>query len=139
MANFVYVSGRLTATPEVALSRNGKPYSRFSLAVNRAYKTEGGTSADFISCVAFGGVCKVLEKLVKGNFLGVQGSLTNNNFTKPDGQKVYGYTVTVQNVDLMPKSDGTASIDFSEHEKNGFSPLLDSDTGDTLDEFPPFQ
>lgn len=145
MANMVYVSGRLTATPEIKMSKNGKPFANITIAANKAYKTEGGASADFITCIAFGNRAKVFEKMQKGQFVGVSGSLSNNNYVNKDGVKVYSYVVTIANIDFIPQGNVSDTIDFSEHKKNGFSVKNDSDTGDvasgdfSFDDFPPFE
>ena len=53
--NKVILMGRLTRDPAgTARRRVDRPYARYSLAVNRAFKREGEPDADFINIVAFG-------------------------------------------------------------------------------------
>lgn len=52
--NSVQLVGRLTRDPDVRYTDGGTTVARFTLAVDRRFKKDGGDEADFISCVAFG-------------------------------------------------------------------------------------
>ena len=52
--NTVCIMGRLTATPELKTSKNGKSYSFFNVAVERDFIPKGGErQADFLDCIAW--------------------------------------------------------------------------------------
>ena len=62
--NVVILIGRLTKDPEIRYSQ-GAPQtciSRFSIAVNRRFKREGDSDADFFDCTAFGKTAEFMEK-----------------------------------------------------------------------------
>ncbi len=65
--NKVTLMGRLTAAPEVRYppGENSTAIARYTLAVDRRFKKEGDTSADFIRCVAFGKQADFAEKWLK--------------------------------------------------------------------------
>lgn len=98
--NNVNLIGRITKEVEVKEYGKGRDKgktTRFSLAVRRNIDT-----TDFINCVAFNGTCELLEKYVsKGDLLGVNGSLQENNYEDKDGVMRYGYQVLVNSVDLI--------------------------------------
>ena len=92
--NSVQLVGRLTRDPDVRYSDNGASVARFTLAVDRRFKKDGGDEADFISCVAFGKTAEFLEKWFrKGQRLGL-----------------YTTDVVVENVEFV-ESRGTSASD----------------------------
>lgn len=60
--NSVQLVGRLTRDPEVRYTDGGTTVARFSLAVERRFKSENGPTADFPNCVAFGKTAEFIEK-----------------------------------------------------------------------------
>ena len=54
--NKVILMGRLTRDPEVRYSAgdNSMAIARYTLAVDRRFRRDGESNADFIGCVAFG-------------------------------------------------------------------------------------
>ena len=92
--NKVILIGRLTRDPEMRYSggENSTAVVRYTLAVDRRYKREGETGADFISCVAFGRSAEFAEKYFhQGLKVVITGSYTNR-----DGNKVYTTDVVVE-------------------------------------------
>ena len=77
--NKVILMGRLTRDPDVRYSQtaNGSmAVARYTLAVDRRFKKDGETNADFISCVAFGKVGEFAEKyLHQGTKIVVEGRI----------------------------------------------------------------
>ena len=88
--NKIILMGRLTKDPEIKYSQGEKPVAigRFSVAVNKKYKREGGPTADFFNCTAFGRQAEFIEKyLKKGSKVLITARLENNNYEK-DGKLV---------------------------------------------------
>lgn len=97
--NKVILMGRLTRDPEISYSQNGNNtcIARYTLAVDRRFKQEGGQEADFISCVAFGKSAEFTEKyLHKGTKIAVTGRIETGSYTNKDGVKVYTTTVMIE-------------------------------------------
>lgn len=97
--NKVILMGRLTRDPEISYSQNGNNtcIARYTLAVDRRFKQEGGQEADFISCVAFGKSAEFAEKyLHKGTKIAVTGRIETGSYTNKDGVKVYTTTVMIE-------------------------------------------
>lgn len=97
--NKVILMGRLTRDPEISYSQNANNtcIARYTLAVDRRFKQEGGQEADFPSCVVFGKGAEFAEKyLHKGTKIVVTGRLETGSYTNKDGVKVYTTTVVVE-------------------------------------------
>lgn len=60
--NSVNLTGRLTRDPDVRYTDGGTSIARFTLAVDRRFKQDGGPTADFPSCVAFGRTAEFIER-----------------------------------------------------------------------------
>ena len=65
--NKVILMGRLTRDPDVRYSQgeSATAVARFTLAVDRRFRRDGDTSADFIGCVAFGRQAEFAEKYLR--------------------------------------------------------------------------
>lgn len=100
--NSVQLVGRFTKNPEVRYTDGGKSIARFSLAVDRKYKSENGDSADFISCVAFGKTAEFIEKYFsKGQRIGLNGRIQTGSYTNQEGQKIYTTDVIAESVEFV--------------------------------------
>ena len=107
--NKVIMLGRLTRDPDISTASSGTKVARFSLAVNRRFKTEGGPEADFFDCTTFGERAGFVEKyLIKGTKILVEGELQNNNYTNRDGNKVYGMRILVNSIEFAESKKSSA-------------------------------
>lgn len=102
--NKVILMGRLTRDPDVRYSQtaNGSmAVARYTLAIDRRFKKDGETNADFISCVAFGKVGEFAEKyLHQGTKIVVEGRIQTGSYTNKDGNKVYTTDIYVENCEF---------------------------------------
>lgn len=92
--------GRLTADPDFRQTPSGTSMVRFTVAIDRPYKSEstGEKEADFINCVAWRGTAEFISKwFSKGSAIIVEGDLRNNNYTDNNGVKHYSMVVNVSN------------------------------------------
>ena len=118
--------GRLCEDPNVTSTANSTAIAKFSLAVDRKYKTDNGPTADFFPCTAFGKTAEVCEKyLKKGSKIAVVGEPQNNNYTDKNGNKVYGWSFVLNEIDFA-ESKGEAK----KEEKNDMSFLQVDDISD---------
>jgi single-strand DNA-binding protein len=88
--NQVILLGNLTRDPELRQTPSGQSVCSFSLALNRAYKTQSGEwqeATDYIDVVAWGPLGeRVSQYLSKGRRALVQGRVQSRSWEK-DGQK----------------------------------------------------
>lgn len=97
--NKVILMGRLVRDPEVRYSTGLNPVcvAKYTLAVDRRFKKDGESSADFINCIAFGKLGEIVEKyLHKGTKVTISGRIQTGSYTNRDGQKVYTTDVIVE-------------------------------------------
>ena len=110
--NNVILIGRLTKTPEVNKTTNGKSYCQFTLAVNRTYKNADGTyGTDFINCITWGATADNLARYqAKGSQLAVEGSIEVGSYTNKDGTNIRTTTVNVSKVHFLAKVEAPKEV-----------------------------
>ena len=101
--NKVILIGRLTKDIELSKTQNGKSYARFTLAVNRRFKSNDpqGQDADFISRVVWDKRAETMyQYLSKGSQVGIEGRIQTGSYER-DGQRVYTTDIVVENFDFL--------------------------------------
>lgn len=136
--NSVQLVGRFTRDPEIRYADGGSTIARFSLAVDRRYKSEDGPTADFPNCVAFGRTAEFIEKYFrKGMRMGCQGRIQTGSYTNNDGQKVYTTDVVVESCEFVESKASQQPEEnnngFGSADENGFMNIPDD-----IDEELPF-
>lgn len=97
--NKVILMGRLTRDPDIRWTQGPEQsaVARYTLAVNRRFQKEGGATADFISCVAFGRQAEFAEKYLRqGTKIAIIGRIQTGSYTNREGRKVYTTDVVVE-------------------------------------------
>lgn len=95
--NKVMLMGRLVRDPDVKYTQGTTSIARYTLAVERRFKRDGDSNADFINCVAFGKAAEFAEKYYKkGTKIIISGRIQTGSYTNKDGQKVYTTDVVVE-------------------------------------------
>ena len=100
-------SGRLTRDPDIRYTEGANPMAiaRYTLAVDRRYKKEGGQQADFLSIVAFGKTAEFVEKYIKKGIKVIVECHAQSGSYEKDGKKVY-YTEFVADAHEFCESKG---------------------------------
>lgn len=108
--NKIILMGRITRDPEVRYSDDNKAVGRFALAVDRKFKKDGGPTADFFNCTAFGKTAEFVEKyLRKGTKILLTGSIQNDNYTNGHGEQVYAMQVIVDEMEFAESKNAQGS------------------------------
>jgi single-strand DNA-binding protein len=128
--NKVILIGRLARDPEVRYSQTGNEQmaiARYTLAVDRAHKKDGGQSADFISCVAFGKNGEFAEKFLhKGMKIAVCGHWQTGSYENQEGKKVYTNDCVVESHDFCEKkSESGQTQEQPQTDADGFMSIPD--------------
>ena len=98
--NKVILLGRLTKDPEIRQAGD-TTVARFSVAVDRRYKQDGGQAADFPSCVAFGKTAEFISKYFRqGMKIALEGRIQTGSYTDKDGVKHYTTDVIAEVVEF---------------------------------------
>lgn len=132
--NICSFTGRLTATPELKATLNGKNVCSFTLAVERRFKgADGKPVVDFVDFVAWEHnatfICKWFDKGVR---MAVTGELQTRRYEK-DGQ---AHKITEVLVSTVEFADGKREANtVSKPDDNTFANTTDDfiplDAGDT--------
>lgn len=132
--NNVQLIARLTATPELRHTNNGKAVCNFSVAIDRKFKdADGNAITDYIDCVAWNQSAEFLCRWFdKGVRVGITGELQTRTWEDNDGKsrKVVEVLVsTVEFADGKREANATAETNtFTEETTNDdFVPIDDVD------------
>lgn len=104
--NKVAMIGRTATDPEVRYTNKGDAVANFRVAVERRYKKDGQTEADFFQTTAFGKTAEFIEKYIrKGQKIGFAGRLQNDEFTNRDGQKITRAVIIIEEIEFCEKKE----------------------------------
>ena len=109
--NKVVLIGNLVRDPELAYSKSGKAYCKFTLAVSDKFQKD---KTDFIDCIAWNKTAELIaEYSKKGHKLGISGSITTNTYENKEGKKVKTFAIKVEDMDfLTPKTNAQPKDDW---------------------------
>ena len=131
--------GRLTRDPEVRYGQSGSAVANFSVAIDRRYKRDGETTADFFNCTAFGKTGEFAEKyLRKGIKVVIEGELQNNNYEDKNGTKHYSVQIIVNQIEFAESKSSQTNNDTAEPEANAPADDGFMNVPDGIDEELPF-
>jgi single-strand DNA-binding protein len=100
--NHVTLIGRLTRDPELRYTQSGKAFATFTLAVDRKFKKDQQTQADFIPCMAWDKLAEIVgNNLAKGRRVGVEGHLQTRTYDAKDGSKRSAFEVVVNELEFL--------------------------------------
>lgn len=121
--NSVNLTGRLTRDPDVRYTDSGTSIARFTLAVDRRFKQDGGPTADFPNCIAFGKTAEFIERYFRqGMKLELTGRIQTGSYTNKDGVKVYTTDVIADQVGFGESKNASQSRGNSPDTGAGFGP-----------------
>ena len=110
--NVVILSGNLARDPEKTYTSSNMAVTRFTVAVNRFSRKEGGQDADFIRVTAFDKQAELVEKyLHKGSKVGVEGRIQTGSYEK-DGKTVYTTDVIANRVEFLDRKEQGSGSGF---------------------------
>ena len=94
MLNKVIMMGRLTEEPELRVTQNATPFSRFSIAVERSFAKNGERETDFFDVIAWQARAEfVVKHFRKGQLICVEGRLQRRSWQDQEGNKRYAYEI----------------------------------------------
>ncbi|MBR3598522.1 MAG: single-stranded DNA-binding protein [Lachnospiraceae bacterium] len=126
--NKVTLMGRLVRDPEVRYSPDGTTtVARYSLAVEKKYKRQGESDADYISCVTFGKSAQFIEKYVrKGQRIVVYGRLQTRSWEDEDHKKRYATEVITEEHYFADSLKNREAAQKAQADEDGFYPIDDT-------------
>lgn len=107
--NKIIIIGRFTRDPEIRYTQSGMCSANFSIAVDRKYKQDGQTEADFPRVIAWGKTAEFIEKYFrKGMKIGIEGRIQTGSYKNKDGNNVYTTDIVAEAVEFV-ESKGSSS------------------------------
>lgn len=130
--NVVVLVGRLTDNPELRKTNSDISVTRFSIAVDRQFKSGEERQADFINIVAWRQSAEfICRYFTKGQRIGIEGSLRMNRFTDKDGNNRTTYEVVVNNAHFVEsKRDSGNAGGYAPGASAAPQSFSNSDSGD---------
>jgi len=115
MYNKVFLIGRLVRDPETRVTASGITVARFTIAVDRIRKRDGGEQVtDFIRIVAWRRLAEICgQYLNKGKLICIEGRLQLSHYEKEGQQRVMA-EVIADNMQMLDRGT-TASTDSVEN------------------------
>ena len=119
MNNVLMIIGRITKDLELRYTTNNKAVVNIPLAINN-----DKDDTTFIDIVVYGNVAETTYKYCKkGDLIGVQAKVQNNNWTDKDGKKHYDYKFMGYKVTFLStkKNEENNQVEKTDNTNNPFS------------------
>ncbi len=118
MLNKIMLIGNLGRDPELNVTAEGTPVTRFSLAVSRNYKTSSGEKreeTEWFNIVAWRQLAETCERyLHKGSKVYIEGRVTQRKYTDKNGLERTTVDVIATDMEMLtPKSASGGADSFS--------------------------
>src|SRR3989441_8789458 len=118
MLNKIMLIGNLGRDPELQVTSDGTPFTRFSIAVNRNTKTSTGEKreeTEWFNIVAWDKLAEICERyLHKGSKVYIEGRLTQRKYTDREGLQRTAVDVIANDMQMLtPKSASSGSESYS--------------------------
>src|SRR5438477_3832789 len=105
MLNKIMLIGNLGRDPELNVTSDGTPVTRFSLAVSRNYKTSSGEKreeTEWFNIVAWRQLAEICEKyLRKGSKVYIEGRLAQRKYTDKNGIERIAVEVIASDMEML--------------------------------------
>lgn len=122
MLNRVCLVGRLIKDVDLKRTETGKAVGRFTLAVNRNFKTNDGQEADFINIICFGkGAENTAQYCGKGSLVSIDGRIQTGSYENTQGQNVYFTNVVADSVIFLETKRSNRQATIEEPRANEFT------------------
>lgn len=117
MLNKIMLIGNLGRDPEMNVTGDGTPFTRFSLAVSRSYKSNTGErreETEWFNIVAWRQLAETCNTyLHKGSKVYIEGRLTQRKYTDKNGVERTSVDVIASEMEMLtPKGTQGSSDDF---------------------------
>ena len=113
MLNKIMLIGNLGKDPDLQVTSDGTPFTRFSLAVNRKYKAKTGETkeeTEWFNIVTWRQLAEICEKyLHKGSKVYIEGRLTLRKYTDKSGIERTSVEVNATDMEMLSPKQAEAA------------------------------
>ena len=136
MLNNAVIMGRICNDLELRKTPSGVSVTRFTVAVDRAYKQGEERKADFINVIAWRGTAEfICRNFNKGKMITVKGAIQTGSYEK-DGRKINTFEIVADDVFFCgSKNDGQGG-NSSQNEPQATESAYDIDYDDSDSDLP---
>jgi len=128
MLNKIMLIGNLGREPELQVTSDGTPYTRFSLAVSRSYKSKNGDSkeeTEWFNIVAWNKLAETCERyLHKGSKVYIEGRVTQRKYTDKNGNERTAVDVIASNMEMLTPKSASGGEGYSAGSVDDNDPFL---------------
>jgi len=130
MLNKIMLIGNLGKDPELQVTSEGTPVTKFSLAVNRYTKANNGErkeETEWFNIVAWRQLAETCERFLhKGSKVYIEGRLSQRKYTDKNGVERTSVEVIASDMEMLtPKSTSSSSEGYSAGSIDDRDPFLD--------------
>src|SRR2546427_8967361 len=127
MLNKIMLIGNLGRDPELNVTSDGTPVTKFSLAVSRNYTTKSGErkeETEWFNIVAWRQLAEICERyLHKGSKVYVEGRLSQRKYTDREGVQRTSVEVIISDMEMLsPKPAGAGTEEVVVETNDPFLP-----------------
>jgi single-strand DNA-binding protein len=127
--NKIILIGHLGRDPELSVTPDGTPVTKFSVAVNRYSRTSSGErkeETDWFNVSAWRGLAETCEKyLHKGSKVYIEGRFQPRKYTDRNGVQQTSFDVTMTEMQMLDnKSASSGSASYSTGSSDSGDPFL---------------
>jgi single-strand DNA-binding protein len=118
MLNKIMLIGNLGRDPELNVTADGTPVTKFSLAVSRNYTTSSGEKreeTEWFNIVAWRNLAEICERyLHKGSKVYIEGRLSQRKYTDREGVQRTSVEVIASDMEMLtPKAASSGSEGYA--------------------------
>src|SRR5205085_11774493 len=129
MLNKIMLIGNLGRDPELQVTSDGTPVTKFSLAVSRSYNSSTGErkeETEWFNIVAWRNLAERCEKyLHKGSKVYIEGRITQRKYTDRDGIQRTAVDVNASEMEILtPKSATVGAGSYAGNSSDSDDPFL---------------
>jgi len=118
MLNKIMLIGNVGKDPELQVTSDGTPFTRFSLAVNRSYKSSSGEKVEeteWFNVVTWRQLAEICERyLHKGSKVYIEGRLSQRKYTDREGIQRSAVDVIATDMEMLSPKSTSSSVEEGE-------------------------
>ena len=128
MLNKIMLIGNLGREPELQVTSDGTPFTKFSLAVNRYTKTSSGErkeETEWFNIIAWRQLAETCERyLHKGSKVYIEGRLTQRKYTDKNGVERMSVEVIANDMEMLTPKSASSNEGYSAGSIDDNDPFL---------------
>jgi single-strand DNA-binding protein len=125
MLNKIMLIGNLGKDPDMSYTEAGVAITKFSLAVNRRYKSQSGERKEettWFNVVAFNQLAELMNTyLHKGSKVYIEGRMNSRKYTDKEGVERTAWEVTASEMQMLDAKGASQGDDFGDPDASGGS------------------